>query len=110
MNLLPRLNEAVIPIEKLTQYALNVDKDENKTIAFELALGYNESNADKLIANIKSNLHRFPAKIKGDKGFGQTYEVVMSITGENGKTARVLTGWIDDASNGEMRLTTVHID
>jgi len=38
------------------------------------------------------------------------YEVIMEITGANGKIAKVLTGWIDDSSNGEMRLTTAHVD
>ena len=38
------------------------------------------------------------------------YEVTMNLIGENGKTAKVVTGWIDDISNGEMRLTTVYID
>ena len=28
----------------------------------------------------------------------------------DGKTAKVLTAWIDDSSNDEMRLTTVHVD
>ena len=39
-----------------------------------------------------------------------TYEVIMDITGPNGKTAKVLTAWIDDRNNGEMRLTTIHVD
>jgi len=110
MNVLPRADEAVIPVEKLTKYALNVAKDENKAIAFDLALGYNINNADKLIDNIKRNLKRFPAAEKDNKGYGVTYEVIMELTGENGKKAKVLTGWLDDKSNGEMRLTTLHID
>ena len=48
--------------------------------------------------------------MKGDRGYGMTYEVIMDITGPNGKTAKVLTAWIDDRSKGEMRLTTVHVD
>lgn len=39
-----------------------------------------------------------------------TYQVIMEIEGLNGKTAKVLTAWIDDKITGEMRLTTVHID
>ncbi len=38
------------------------------------------------------------------------YEVVMDITGPNKKTAKVLTAWINDKNNGEIRLTTVHVD
>ncbi len=110
MNVLPRYDEAIIPLEKFTEYALSESADKDKAIAFELALGYNINNADKLIANIKRNLDRFPAKAKGNKGFGQLYEVVMVLVGENGKTAKVLTGWIDDESAGEIRLITAHID
>ena len=107
---LPRYKEAVIPKAKLTQYALNPAKDSNKAKAFEKALGYTVDNADKLIQQIYAKLPDCEAVEKGDKGWGMTYEVIMEIQGINGKTAKVLTGWIDDKSNGEMRLTTVHID
>ena len=110
MNVLPRHDEAIIPIEKFTEYALNHQKQPHKAIAFELALGYNQENAEKLIYDIKTNLNRFPAKRKGNMGYGMLYEVIMELIGENGKTANVLTGWIDDVSNGEMRLTSVYVD
>jgi len=110
MSTLPRADEAIIPVEKLTEYALNPNGDRNKAVAFERALGYNIGNADKLIEQIKANLRKFPAIAKKDKGYGTRYEVVMEIEGVNGKSAKVLTGWIDDASSGEMRLITVHVD
>jgi len=110
VSLLPNAENAVIPIEKFTEYALNPEKDENKAIAFELALGYNIDNAHKLIEQIREKLLKFPAKEKGNIGYGNRYEIIMDIKGENGKTAKVLTGWIIDVSNGSPRLTTIHID
>ena len=110
MHILPKAHEAVIPLEKFTKYALDINKSPHKALAFELALGYNQSNVDKLIKNIKDNLDKFPAKSKGDKGYGNIYEVVLDLVGENGKTAKVLTGWLDDKLTGKMRLTTVYID
>lgn len=107
---LPRYEDSVIPKAKFTEYALNPAKDPNKAKAFELALGYTAENADHLIEQIRSNLSLYKAVEKGDRGYGMTYEVIMDITGPNGKTARVLTAWIDDRSNGEMRLTTIHVD
>lgn len=107
---LPRYKEAVIPKAKFAQYALNPDKDLDKARAFEKALGYTVDNADELIEQINEKLSNYKAVEKGDKGWGMTYEVIMDITGPNGNTAKVLTGWIDDKNNGEMRLTTVHID
>lgn len=107
---LPRYQEAVIPKEKFTQYALNPDKDLDKARAFKNALGYDLDNANDLIEQINAKLPEYEAVSKGDRGWGMTYEVIMDITGPNGKTAKVLTAWIDDKNNGEMRLTTVHVD
>ncbi len=110
MFVLPRYEKAIIPIDKFTKYALNSKRQPHKALAFDLSLGYNLDNVDKLIEDIKSNLNRFPAKAKGNKGFGELYEVGLVLTGANGKKARVLTGWIDDAVSGEIRLTSVYVD
>ena len=107
---LPRYENSVIPKAKFTEYALNPLKDPDKARAFKVALGYTTENADHLIEQIRSQLPLCRATEKGDRGYGMTYEVVMDITGPNGKSAKVLTAWIDDQSNGEMRLTTVHVD
>ena len=110
MNTLPRYEDAVIPIEKFTQYCLDPKADQDKAIAFNDALGYNLDNVNNLIANIRHHLPGFPAIPKGNIGYGMRYQVVMSLTGPNGKTAKVLTGWIDDIKTGEIRLTTAHVD
>ena len=110
MDILPKADEAIIPIEKFTKYALNPDKQPDKAVAFELALGYNVENVEKLIESIRANLKKFPAKPKENKGFGDTFEIVMELIGENRKTAKVLTGWINDKKTGEMRLTSAYVD
>jgi len=110
MNMLPKVDKAFIPIEKLTKYALNPDCDQDKVIAFELALGYKLDNYEELRQNIYKNLKNYEALPKGHNGFGEIYEVTMNLIGANGKTAKVLTVWIDDDETGEMRLVTLHID
>lgn len=107
---LPRYSEAIIPKEKFTQYALNPRKDIDKSRAFELALGYTMENVDELIAQIHDKLSEYNAIKKDDKGWGNRYEVKMELTGPNGKTAKVITAWIDDKKAGEMRLTSAYID
>ena len=107
---LPRYQDAVIPKEKFTLYALNPDKDPDKARAFKTALGYTMDNTEGLIKQIREKLSDYSAVEKGNRGWGMTYEVVMDITGLNGKTAKVLTAWVDDKNKGEMRLTTVHVD
>ncbi|MCL1823438.1 MAG: hypothetical protein FWG44_04475 [Oscillospiraceae bacterium] len=110
MNILPNTDKINIPVEKFTEYALNPKKDPNKAEAFRLALGYKSSNADKLIQNIKNNINKFNCTEKEDLGHGKRYEVIMKLQGENGKTANVLTAWLDDKENGEIRLINAYVD
>ena len=109
-NTLPKLDKIRIPLEKFTQYALNPEKSKDKAVAFELALGYNLTNYRQLIANIAANVINFNATAKGNLGHGERYEVVMELVGANGKTADVLTAWIDDVNADEMRLTSAYVN
>lgn len=108
---LPNYQNAVIPKEKFTKYALDMNnpKGRNKAIAFQEALGYNVGNVDKLIKNIQNNVNKFNAIEKTDKGFGKQYEVLMTLIGENKKVANVKTGWIIDKETGETRLTSAYV-
>jgi len=109
MYTLPRYGESVIPIEKFTHYALDPIKSGGKWIAFRDALGYNLLNAPMLVENIRNNLVNFPAEDKGDNGYGNTYTVLMELTGVNGKTANVMTAWLDDRKTGEIRLISAYV-
>ena len=101
--------EAYIPTAKLTQYALNPDKAPDKALAFEKTLGYNLSNVDKLIENIVNNINDFEAERKAKTIYGEQFQIQMELTGENGKTALVMTGWIVDTETDEVRLTSIYI-
>lgn len=104
--LLPNWREAVIPTDKIENYAL---KEENKARAFYLALGYTVNDSKKLIDSIYENLKKYPAmKGKSDK-YGERYSVVMELTGINKKTATVLTAWIKDRNTKEVRLTSCYV-
>jgi len=108
--ILPNYNKIKIPIEKLTEYALNIKKCRDKATVFQSALGYNKTNAQLLIDNILTNVKNFEAIPKSDDGYGMRYEVIMTLRGVNGKTANVLTAWIDDKRKNEMRLISLYID
>ena len=110
MDILPDADNAVIPIEKFTQYALNPEKQRDKAIAFKLALGYDLSNCQKLIDNIRRNIKNHPASQKPDLGYGLRYEVIISLLGENNKRAKVLTAWLVDKATNETRLISAYID
>lgn len=106
---LPRLDDAVIPVEKLTRYALDAKNEPDKARAFERALGYTAENAQELINNIREHLSEFEAVEKPDRGFGPRYQVILRLTGPNGKAANLLTAWLDDRETKQMRLTSVYV-
>jgi len=45
-ELLPNTENARVPKEKFTQYALDFKKDKDKATAFQKALGYNKNNTE----------------------------------------------------------------
>jgi hypothetical protein len=99
-----------IPEDKLTRYALNMEhpKGRDKAIVFQSALGYNQENYRELKDNILKNLNRFPAEYRYNTNYGDRYDVAMNLTGPNGKTARVLTGW--RLKDGKARMVTIYVD
>lgn len=108
---LPGYENALIPPEKLTKYALNKEHTRggrDKAIAFERALGYTVDNYQDLIEKIHEYLPQYPAVFKGSNQYGDKYEVVMDITGPNGKKAKVLTAWIRYKS-GEVKLVSIYV-
>ncbi len=109
MNMLPRAEETVIPIKKLTEYSLNPIKNKDKAIVFKEALGYDLHNVGGLIEQIRQGLQVFPAEYKGQNQYGESYSVLMELIGPNGKTANVLTAWLDDYLTGEIRLVSVYV-
>lgn len=110
-QLLPNYKSANISRDKVVGYSINKNHavGHDKAIAFEKALGYNVDNANELIANIRKNVAFYPAKKRAVTAYGQPFEVTMNLTGPNGKTARVKTGWLIDVGSKEPRLTTVYI-
>jgi hypothetical protein len=108
---LPNAERAVIDTNKITRYALDpahpVGGD--KAVVFNSALGYNQSNAGELIAKIQEGVRTNPAVLGKADQFGQRFTVDMPITGSNGNTVTVRTGWIFDPGSTTPRLTTLYV-
>lgn len=103
-------NNAIISEAKLLNYALDKThpKGRDKAIAFDRALGYNKGNYKELMDNVRKSLPDFPAIPKGADEYGAKYEVLMFLTGPNGKTARVKTGWLKHKE--EVRMVSIYVD
>jgi hypothetical protein len=108
----PNVKNATINPKKLTEYALNPNHlvGGNKAKVFESALGYNQSNADDLMQQIYEQLPNSEAVLGKLDEYGQRYTVDMLITGSNGKSATVRTGWIIKEGSDIPELTTLWVN
>jgi hypothetical protein len=108
---LPDVENVRIDARKIIDYALNPDNKSgaNKAKVFESALGYNHSNAEKLIAQLDEKISEctaIPGKIDE---YGQRFTVDVLIVGVNGKEAVVRTGWILDTGARTPRMATLFV-
>lgn len=110
-NALPNYENAIIPSDKLEKYALDPAHPvgRNKAIVFKSALGFDQSNWQALLQAIIDELPYNEATLGRDDEFGQLYTVVIPITGPNGNTADVVTGWIFKRGTDYPSLTTAYI-
>ena len=110
-NAIPNVEGATINRKKLTEYALNPNHPVggNKAKVFESALGYNQSNADDLMRQIYEKLPSSEAILGKLDEYGQRYIVDILITGPNGKTMYVRTGWIIKTGSNIPELTTIFV-
>jgi len=81
----------------------------NKAKVFESALGYNKSNAEEFMQQIYEKLPGGRATLGKLDEFGQRYTVDISITGPNGNTVEVRTGWIIKKASDTPALTTIFV-
>lgn len=117
-NALPDHLNAKIPADKLVKYALNPTHEardplgshgKDKARVFKSALGFDQSNWELLKQHILDELPYHEAVFRDDDEHGKRYTVIVPITGPNGKTADVLTGWIVEPGSDYPRLSTVRV-
>jgi len=92
-------DQALIDAEnKFGNYLLNPDHPVggNKAVVYESALGYNQSNYQGLVDQIRQGIIDNPAVFEKANEFGTQFRVDIWVTGPNGNTKLVETGWIYD--------------
>lgn len=98
----PKISE-----DKFINYALDYDRAPDKARVFKSALGYTKENCKELIKDIEKSFDVGLLEERGDQGHGMRYQQIMRLTGPNGKSANVLTAWIEDGD--DIRLTSVYV-
>jgi len=110
MAVLPNAHQAIVPVEKLRDYSLNAahPRGRNKARVFAATLDLRQDGAEWLARVIREEVVKCPARELSDEGFGSRFEVDMVVRQE-GRSARVRTGWIIRAGEILPRLTTCFV-
>ena len=110
MSLLPNAEFAVVPIEKLTDYALNPNHPvgKHKAAVFESVFGITLDDAEYLKDRILDAVLTCEAVKARNDNFGQRYQVEFELE-RNGRRAIVSTSWILGDNDLFPRLTTCYI-
>ena len=96
MQILPQHEKALIPIEKLRDYALDANHPmgKNKARVFKAALGIERHHAEVLSKVLRSTLFRSPAVQDGKSLYGEHWTTYHEIVGLSGQPVVVTVAWI----------------
>ncbi|TAF72594.1 MAG: hypothetical protein EAZ53_15565 [Bacteroidetes bacterium] len=111
MNLLPFVENAEIPEDKLLGYCLNMnhERGKHKANVFYLTFGITEKEANLLKNAILSSLTKFEVTQIRENNFGKIYTIPLELTIFD-KTAEVLTAWIIEHNSKKPRLITCYVN
>lgn len=101
---LPR--DAFIDPRKISEYLLRPLEDSDKS-EFLARGGYNDSNPEILLSDIRDQLLPLDAVDLGPFPFGRKYEINGMLTGPSGRPLRVKTIWAKVSLTGETRFVTL---
>lgn len=111
------MEKAWIPAGKLAGYALNPDnpRGRNKAVVFASALALKKEHAavlhDQIMRGIESGDYKAEHHMTNE--YGETFKVIVPVTGMNGRTVDVVTLWQYDRKKGSIstapKLTTAYV-
>jgi hypothetical protein len=96
MRILPNLEHAVISVEKLRDYALNMGHSQgrHKALIFRDSLGIERRHAEVLAELLRSTLPSAAAQPGETDQYGNHWTTYHRIIGLNGQAAIVTVGWM----------------
>jgi hypothetical protein len=98
--------DAIIPEAKLTKYLL-VWKPKDDKSQFLAQAGYHLDNWQQLEKDLREQILPLDAVLVKQTEWGMSYNIIGSLTGPNGVTLQVITGWIVDFHPPETRFVTL---
>lgn len=113
LHILPYLERAVVPLEKLSDYVLNPDHPKGKDEArvFKAVLGIERKHAEALAEIIKESLSRALAVERPQDEHGRSWTTYHEIIGLNAATAVISIAWKFTTQEPETpKLVSCHIE
>lgn len=109
---LPHADLSHVPVAKLRDYVLNADHPQGgpKARVFAAVLGMARDDWPELRRQLLTGVMSAPATLRATTQWGHIYEVIVPVTGTNGRTHSVRTGWIVRAGDKRPHLTTAYVD
>ena len=104
------LESYLVPDAKLNAYALSYTGNEDKTKAFDSALGFAPNDAPEVIRQLYEWLADNPPTFRRGTPYGDSYTSTLTMKGRNGKTAKVTAGWIMRPGDDKMQLASIYVD
>jgi len=101
--------DTIIARAKLTEYLLRPRDDHDKAGFLALA-GYTADKADRLEADLRSQLLLLDAASAGQTIYGEKFIVRGGLTGPNGRTLKVLSVWMFEKATGFTKFITLYSD
>lgn len=105
MEPLPNADKAQGIAKRLSTYSLDPKQKDGKAAVFKSALGMTHEHADMLQKQIETLLPHLPPQPHISNAHGQRFKVRIPITGPNGRTVDVTTGWIYDRDEDGKKLS-----
>ena len=105
----PNADKAVIAVEKLRDYLLNVDHQRGGSKAMILvAMGYSPDEWQRLEADLRQQYLTADCEFDGQTVYGQSYVIVAPLTGPAGRVVTFRSVWQVDTGSDMPRLVTMY--
>ena len=102
-------SNAIIAKEKISDYLLKWQPDNDKSKFLELA-GYSADNWQKLVDDIRKQILPADAETVRKTPYGDLFRIRNDLIGPNGVTLRVVTVWMQEYVSGETKFITLFPD
>jgi hypothetical protein len=101
--------DSLIARRKVCDYLL-VSRPEDDKSAFLAKAGYLPDTADRLLADLRTQLLPLEASLLDRGEYGTKYKIRGKLTGPNGRILRVVSIWMIEHTGGKSKFVTLYPD